>query len=184
MTDAAAWYRVSTTEQESDNQIPDVERFAAHHGYTIARTYEVADSAWKDDAGGPEYRRKLKAVLNGAWRGEYQFVIVWALDRITRLGAEDALRLVRQFRERGCVLLSVEEPWLNSSPEIVDILVAFAAWNAQQFSNHRSRQIKIGLEHRRAEGLPVGRKQGARDRAPRKRSGYVAAWEPGGAHRS
>ena len=40
------------------------------------------------------------------------------LDRITRKGAEDALRLIRQFRERGCTIVSIQEPWLNGSPEI------------------------------------------------------------------
>jgi hypothetical protein len=44
-------------------------------------------------------------------------LIVWSLDRIVRLGAEDALRIFRQFRERGCVLVSVKESWLNGSPE-------------------------------------------------------------------
>jgi len=34
-----------------------------------------------------------------------------------------------------------------------------------------------------AAGLPVGRQPGARDRRQRKRSGYVAAWEPGGKRR-
>ena len=101
----------------------------------------------------------------------------WALDRMTREGAEGALRLIRQFRERACTVLSVQEPWLNASPEIADVLVAFAGWMAQQESNRRSERIKAGLARRRAEGKPVGRQVGAVDRKPRKRSGYVARYE-------
>ena len=115
---------------------------------------------------------------------EVSVLIVWALDRITREGAEGALRLIRQLRERGCVLVSVQESWLNGSSEVQDILVAFAGWMAQQESARRSARIKAGLAKRKAEGKPVGRARGAGARKPRKRSGYVAAWEDGGSRRA
>jgi putative DNA-invertase from lambdoid prophage Rac len=175
---AAVWYRVSTLEQHSDNQVPDVARFISHHGYQVAETFTMDDSAWKDGQGGPEYRAAVKAALDGAWQGKYSVLVVWALDRITRKGAEDALRLVRQFRERGCTIVSVKESWLNGAPEIVDVLVAFAGWVAQQESNRRSERTRAGLATRRAKGLPVGgRKPGSRDRKPRTRDGYLARWE-------
>ena len=181
---AAVWLRVSTDEQEHDNQVPDVQAFAAHHGYSIAKTYQLDDSAWKDDTGGPLYRATLAQALADAHAGKFKVLVVWALDRITRLGAEDALRLVRKFRERGVTLLSVQEPWLNGSPEIADVLIAFAGWQAQQESRGKSARVKIALAKRRAAGLPVGRQPGAADRKPRKRSGYVAAWEDGGSRRT
>jgi DNA invertase Pin-like site-specific DNA recombinase len=169
-TPAAVWLRVSTDHQEADNQIPDVERFCAHHGYQVTRTFRMSDSAWRDGTGGPEYQRELKAMLDAAYRGEFSVLVVWALDRITRLGAEDLLRLVRQLRERGCVLVSVQETWLNGSPEVQDILLAFAGWKDQQESKRRSARIRAGLERRRQEGKPVGgRKPGAKDKRPRKR---------------
>ena len=183
LTPCAVWLRVSTDEQDSGNQQPDIARFAAHHGYDISEVYEVSDSAWKDGEGGPEYKRAIAQVLDDAHAGKFKVLIVWALDRITRLGAEDALRLIRKLRERGCMLVSVQESWLNGSPEIVDVLVAFAGWQAQQESRRRSERIKIGLAKRRAAGLPVGRIKGAADSKPRRRSGYVAAWEPGGRRR-
>jgi hypothetical protein len=34
--------------------VPDVERFASHHGYEITERYVVSDSAWKNGSG-PEY---------------------------------------------------------------------------------------------------------------------------------
>jgi DNA invertase Pin-like site-specific DNA recombinase len=181
---AALWLRVSTGEQEHDNQVPDVAAFTAHHGYHTACTYTVDDSAWKGDTGGPLYRATLAQALADAHAGKFKVLVVWALDRITRLGAEDALRLVRQFRERGVALLSVQEPWLNGSPEIVDVLVAFAGWTAQQESRRKSARVKIALAKSKAAGLPVGRQPGAVDKRPRKRSGYVAAWEDGGSRRT
>jgi DNA invertase Pin-like site-specific DNA recombinase len=176
-TKAAVWMRVSTGEQEADNQAPDIARFAEHHGFQVVRTFTVADSAWNGGKDNGEYRATLQAALDGAWAGEYEVLIVWALDRITREGAEGALRIIRMFRERGCTVLSVKESWLNSSPEVADVLVAFAGWMAQQESARRSERVKAGLERRRREGKPVGRQVGARDRAPRKRSGYIQRWE-------
>ncbi|HYS33901.1 MAG TPA: recombinase family protein [Streptosporangiaceae bacterium] len=117
-------------------------------------------------------------------RALFSVLVVWALDRITREGAEGALRLIRQLRECGCTLVSGLEPWLTGSPEVQDVPVAFAGWLARQESDRRSERIRAGLARRKAEGKPVGRVQGAADRAPRRRSGYVAAWEPGGSRRT
>lgn len=183
MTNAAIWLRVSTGHQDSDNQVPDVERFAGHHAYNVTEAYTVGESAWNGGKDGGEYRRMLKRALDDAHAGKFSVIIVWALDRITRDGAEGALRIIRQFRERGCTVVSVKESWLNGAPEIQDVLVAFAGWMAQQESQRRSERIRAGLERRRAEGKPVGRQPGASDAKPRKRAGYVASWE-GGARRA
>jgi putative DNA-invertase from lambdoid prophage Rac len=174
---AAAWIRVSTSHQDADNQVPDIERFAAHHGHQIAGRYEVSESAWNGGKDGGEYRATLQRALDDAWAGKFSVLIVWALDRVTREGAEGALRIIRQFRERGCVVVSVKESWLNGAPEVQDVLVAFAGWMAQQESARRSDRIRAGLQRRRAEGKPVGRQPGATDKSQRRRSGYVARWE-------
>jgi DNA invertase Pin-like site-specific DNA recombinase len=177
MAKAAAWYRVSTGHQDADNQVPDVEHFASHHGHELAGRYQVSETAWLGGKDTGEYRAALQRALDDAWAGKFSVLIVWALDRITREGAEGALRIIRQFRERGCTVVSVRESWLNGSPEVQDILVAFAGWMAQQESARRSERIRAGLERRRAEGKPVGRQPGAADKGQRRRSGYVARWE-------
>lgn len=182
-TDAAVWFRVSTGHQDSDNQIPDVEQFASHHGYQIGPRYQVSESAWNGGKDGGEYKKILQQALDDAHAGKFSVLVVWALDRITREGAEGALRVIRQFRERGCTIVSVRESWLNGSPEVQDVLVAFAGWMAKQESDRKSERIKAGLARRRAAGKPVGRQPGTADRKARKRSGYVASWEAGGARR-
>ena len=176
-TKAGIWLRVSTDEQRTENQRPDIARFAAHHGYDIVAIYELDDSAWNGGKDGSEYRAAIQSALDDAWQGKFSVLIIWALDRITREGAEGALRIIRQFRERGCTVVSVKESWLNGSPEVQDVLVAFAGWMAQQESARRSERIKAGLARRKAEGLPVGRQKDSKDKKPRKRSGYIARYE-------
>lgn len=166
---AAVWLRVSTGEQDSSNQKPAVDQFCDHHDLTVVRRFVVEDSAWANGQGGPAYQAAIREALDAAWAGEFDVLVVWALDRITRLGAEDALRLIRQFRERGVTLLSVQESWLNGSPEIADVLISFAGWQAQQESRRRSERTRAGIARRKAAGLPVGRQPGARDLKPRKR---------------
>lgn len=85
--------------------------------------------------------------------------------------------MFRQFRQRGCIVVSVKERRLNGSPEVQDILIAFAGWMAERESARCGERIRAGLARRAAEGKPVGRQPGAADRKPRKRSGYVARWE-------
>jgi DNA invertase Pin-like site-specific DNA recombinase len=119
MRDAAVFMRVSSGEQEADNQEPGISRFCDHHDLCVVRRFVlVDDSAWAD-SGSPDYKAALKSALEAAWRGEFKVLVIWALDRLTRQGAEDALRLIRQFKERGVVVMSVQESWLNGSPEIV-----------------------------------------------------------------
>lgn len=175
MQRAAVWIRVSTDRQETANQTPEIEQFAKAHGYQIVKRYELHDSAW--NGGGADYQRELKRAEDDAWAGKFQVLIVWALDRITRSGAEDALRTIRRFRERGANVVSVRESWLNGSPEVVDVLVAFAGWQAEMESRRKSERVKAGIERRRAQGLPLGRPPGSKDTGKRKKAGYFAREE-------
>lgn len=175
---AAVWLRVSTTEQTSDNQVPDIEAYCAHHGYAVVRTWAVADSAWRDGTGGPEYRKALTEVLAAAYAGRFRALVAWSLDRIVRTGPEDALRLIRELRERHCTLVSVTETWLSGAPEVQALLVSFAGWMAERESARRSERIRAGIARRKAEGKPVGgRKAGTRDKRKRSNAGYLAAWD-------
>ena len=134
----------------------------------------------------PSTGRPCQRALDDAHAGKFGVLVIWALDRIVRddeSGAEAALRIFRRFRQRGCMVVSVKESWLNGSPEVQDILIAFAGWMAERESARRSERIKAGLARRRAEGKAVGRQAGAKDKGKRKRSGYVKSWEEGGARR-
>ncbi len=179
MIKAGVLYRVSGDSQTDRNQVPDVEQFAEHHEYQVTKVYRISDSAWLD-GGGKKYREILEQILTDAHRGEFKILIVWAADRICRTGIEDLLKIVRQLRERGCSLASVKEPWLNGSDATTELLLAIAAWVAKMESDRRSERVRAGLARRKAAGLPVGRQPGAKDKTVRRRSGYIAAFEPGG----
>lgn len=166
---AGVWIRVSTTSQDAVNHVPELESFCGHHGYLVAARSETQDSAWNGGKADGEYRKALTSALDDAWTGRFSTLVVSSLDGISRGGAEDALRILRQFRERGCTVVSVKESWLNASPEVQDVLVAFAGWMAQQESKRRSERVRAAIERRKAEGTWTGRGQ---DKGRRKRTGY------------
>lgn len=167
--EAAVWLRVSATDQETDNQVPDIERLMAHRGYVGRERYTVRDSAW--NGGGPEYRAELARLLADAHAGRFSVLVVWAADRLCREGIEPLLRIVRTLRERGVAVVSVQEPWLDTTnPAVAELLLAIMAWVAEQESARRSERVKAGMARAKAEGKRVGGRQpGARDRRPRKR---------------
>jgi DNA invertase Pin-like site-specific DNA recombinase len=187
MANVGVLYRVSTGRQDSDNQIPDVERFCDVHGHTITATYTISDSAWKN-GGGPEYKAAVQQAQDDAWAGKFTVLVIWALDRLVRDGPEEALRLFREFAERGCIIMSVKESWLNGSPDVQKLLISFAGWMSEQESRRRSERTKAGIDaKRRQQDLPVGRLKGSKDKgrrkSPKRRKATERAWEPGGSLR-
>jgi DNA invertase Pin-like site-specific DNA recombinase len=169
----ALWARVSTTEQDTGNQLAQLRAEAARRGLDVAREYVLDGlSAWTG-----AHRDQLRQALDDACRGEYEVLVVWALDRLERGGIEPTLRVMRQLRERGVQVVSLQEPWTDAGGEMQELLTAIMAWVARMESERRSERVRAGLARRRARGLPVGRQPGAADRRPRRRSGYVARWE-------
>lgn len=178
----AIWRRVSTSQQDAESQ--DVLRqWAADRGLEVTAEFTVEDTAWKTRNGkGGEYDRTRAELLNGARLGRYEVVLIWALDRLSRKGIKDTIGVLEQFGGYGCDVWSYQESWLTTAGEARDLIIAVMAWIAQKESERRSERMKLSIEKRKKDGRPIGRGS-APDSKPRKRSGYVAAWEEGGARR-
>jgi DNA invertase Pin-like site-specific DNA recombinase len=169
----ALWARVSADEQESGNQLCVLRGEAARRGLEVTAEHVLDGlSAWTG-----AHREQLRQALADARAGQYDVLLVWALDRLERGGIEPTLRVMRQLRERRVQVVSVQEPWTDAGGDMQELLTAVIAWVAQMESHRRSERVRAGLARRKALGLPVGRQPGAKDRWARKRSGYVARWE-------
>jgi len=178
----AIWARVSTSDQHTANQLADLRAWASKRGLDIAAEYVTEDSAWQSGNGngkGAEFDRQRAALLAGATRGDYDVVLCWAVDRLSRRGGEDTMAFVRRLTETGCALWADKDPWVQSvtDPMVRELLLGMFGTFARWESERRSQRIKAGLAQRKAEGKPVGRQPGVRDKKPRRRSGYVARWE-------
>lgn len=164
---AALWLRVSTEEQHSGNQRPALEAEALRRGLQVVRTWEFDGSAWKGD-----YRPERKELVEAAKKHEFDVLLIWALDRLSRQGIEDILGVMRQLTASGITVVSMQESWIEQSGPMRDILLALFGWVAQMESQRRSERIKAGLARRKAEGKLLGRQAGSKDKKRRKRSGY------------
>lgn len=185
---AAIWARVSTHDQHTQNQLDVLRAWAGQLGLVVVEEFVTEDSAWQSGNGngkGAEFERKRAGLLDGVQRGRYGVVLVWAIDRLSRKGSEDMQRYLRRLAEAGADVRSNQESWLNTSdPMTRELLIGIFATLARHESQRRSERIKAGLARRAAEGKPVGRQPGSTDKTPRRRSGYVAAWEDGGNRRA
>ena len=174
MIRVAVYLRVSTTEQTTENQLPVLEKWATDRGYELVETYSENESAWK--SGRQHELARLKA---DAAKRKFDFVLVWALDRLSREGAAAILNLVNTFKAYGVKVISYNEAWTEAPGEIGEILYAIAGWVARMESQRRSERTKAGLERVRRYGSKTGRGIGQRgkDKRQRKRSGYYRRWE-------
>jgi putative DNA-invertase from lambdoid prophage Rac len=147
---AALYLRVSTDVQTMDNQRPDMERLARARGYRVVAVYEEHESAAK--------RRPTHArMLDDARRGVFDVLVVWALDRFGRSMASN-VRQVLELDHLGVLVVSVREPWLDTSGPVRDLLVAIFSWVAEQERSRLVERTKAGLARARREGKRLGRR--------------------------
>ena len=168
---AAIYARVSTEEQTTENQVPVLLEMAGHRGWNVVDIYTEEASAWR--AG---HQKELKKLLTRASYHEYDILIVWALDRLTREGIGTIMQLFNTLRTYSVQVISHQEPWLEQSGPMADLLIAVAGWAAEFESKRRSERIKAAFARKRARGEPVGRQPGAKDKGKRKRMGYMARY--------
>ncbi len=168
---AAIWSRVSTTEQETENRVLQLQALAQHRGLEVAQVYRLEESAWKG-----AHLTALAQVYKDARLGKFQVLLVWALDRLSREGPLATLEIVHRLGQYGVQVLSLQEPWVEVSGELRDLLLAIAGWVARMESQRRSERTRAGLARVRASGKVLGRPKGSKDTKRRKRSGYFARY--------
>ena len=79
----AIYARVSTDDkgQTPDNQLLQLRAWCERMGYPVVREYVEHEKGGK----GAEYRKQLAAMFAGAARREFDLLLVWSLDRLTRI---------------------------------------------------------------------------------------------------
>jgi len=146
---AALYLRVSTREQSTDNQRPELEQLAQARGYDVVGVYEEQASA----AGvRPEFRR----MLADAHRGRFRVLLVWALDRFGRSHVGN-MQDVLDLDHRGVQVVSFREAWLDTAGPTRGLLVSIFSWVAEQEREQLIARTRAGLERARRKGVRLGR---------------------------
>jgi DNA invertase Pin-like site-specific DNA recombinase len=164
MARAVIYARVSTGQQDTENQIAVLKEWARQRGFEVIAVYTETESAWRDG-----HQQELARLVRDARMGRFRFVLVWALDRLSRLGALSILHLIHKLASYGVKVLSHQESWTEAPGELAEVLFAIAGWVAKMESQRRSERTKAGLVRVRAAGVRLGRPPGAKDRKRRKK---------------
>ena len=169
---AALWMRVSTADQVMETQHRLLTEWAEKRGLKVVQVYTVEKSAWRG-----AHHPMLRQLYADASHGDFDVVMVQALDRLGREGPGPTLNVWKTLLGYGVKVLSFREPFVESvasvgGESLAELLVMISGWIARQESELISQRTKAGNDRRRREGLPVGRQPGAKDRKKRNTNGY------------
>ncbi len=156
--------RVSTSEQELENQFLVLTEWAEQRGFHVVKVYQEEESAWRTG-----HQRELAQLVTDARRRRFRFVLVWALDRLSREGSAAILGIVSKLSRYGVKVLSYQESWAEAPGELGELLFAIAGWVARMESQRRSERTKAGLARARAHGKILGRPPGSKDSRKRRK---------------
>lgn len=124
----AIWARVSTAEQETENQVAQLQEWAARRGLEVVQIYRIAESGWKG-----AQQKHLSQVYDDARQGKFGILLVWALDRLSREGVGPTLEIVNRLGQVGVEVWSLQETWLETSGELRDLLLRWlAGWHGMK----------------------------------------------------
>ena len=172
MNKAIIYSRVSSGEQDTENQNLVLKQWAEQRNLEMIAIYQEQESAWK--AG---HQRELAKVIKAAKAGRFKILLVWALDRLSREGSLAILTLINRLGRYGVKVFSYQEPWTEAPGELAEILYALVGWVARNESQRISERTKAGLLRAAQQGHYPGRPKGSIDKKRRKkRSARVPAW--------
>ena len=149
--DIAIYSRVSTDQQDNQNQIDQLRAFAQKQGWNIAREFVDVGSGGNGD------RLEFKALFSAASRHEFDMVLFWSLDRLSREGVFETLQHLQRLTGYGVGFRSYSEEFLDSCGLFKDVVVSILATIARQERIRLSERTLAGLARARAEGRVGGR---------------------------
>ncbi len=149
---AALYLRVSTRDQTVENQERELRQWAGRLGLEVVAVYADTMSGARSD------RAALAAVLIAAHRREFDVLLVWALDRVSREGIGRMVGYIEQLRAAGIRVLSHQESWLDTGGPVGELVLAIFAWVAKQERERIGERVRAGQTRARAQGVHIGRR--------------------------
>lgn len=158
--------------QDPENQLRPLRSYCESMGWEVS--YEFIDKMSGGAANRPEFRN----MLDKAKKREFELILIWALDRFSREGMTNTLSYIKQLKQYGVGLKSLQESWLDTTQEgITELLLAIFSWVAAEEKRKISERTKAGLAKLKAKGVTLGRPKGSKDKKQRTKSGYYVSWQ-------
>ncbi len=142
---AAELLRVSDRSQMHEEDIPTqretTKRFALEHGYEIVKSYiEAGVSAYRT---GQEEREILQNALKDARKGEFEYLLLFKADRLSRRAFEYPV-ILNALHECGVKVIAVAENRELVIDEQYQKLIRFIeGWQAEMGSVNTSLRVTL-----------------------------------------
>ena len=162
MSRVAIYTRVSTDDQDAENQARQLREWAKSEGHKI-----VAEHS--DVASGARHRESLDDLYDAARDRRFEILAIWSLDRLTRQGPLQTLLYVHRFDRLGVRVFSHQETYLDPGMPFYSSILALIADVAKMERDRLIERTKAGQDRARAQGKHIGRPRGAKDKTKRRR---------------
>jgi DNA invertase Pin-like site-specific DNA recombinase len=158
----AIYARVSTKDgrQDTENQLRHLRDFAASQGWTVVHEYVDRASGKRGD------REQFLKMFAAASRREFDVLLFWSLDRLSREGTVETLNHLERLTGYGVNYRSFTEQYLDSTGMFKEAVIGILAAVAKQERVRLSERTKAGLERAKAQGRVGGRPK-AEDAEPK-----------------
>src|SRR5438876_7606815 len=145
---AAIYARVSTLDQEPENQLQELRRYVEARGWTAV---EYVD---RGVSGSTDRRPALDQLLAAARRRRFDVVVCWRLDRLGR-NLKHLIALLEELQALGVAFVSLAEGIDATTPGKLQMHILGAI---AEFERERIRErVLAGLQRAKAQGTKLGR---------------------------
>lgn len=151
----AAYLRVSTDKQTTENQEPSIRQLVEAREGAGSWT---EGAVWRESASAVKQRPAFDALMEAARAGRFRRIYVWSLDRFGRSMFKN-LRDLTSLAEWNVQVISAREPWIESTadPMLKKLLLAIFSWVAEHEHTRLKERTRAGLDRARAAGTKLGR---------------------------
>lgn len=146
---AAIYARVSTLDQEPENQLQELRRYIQARGWS---GFEFVD---RGVSGAKDRRPALDQMLADAKRRTFDVLVAWRLDRLGR-NLRHLVTLIEELQSLGIAFVSLGEGIDCTTPAgrlQLHILAALAEFERARIQE----RVRAGLARARAQGVKLGR---------------------------
>lgn len=157
----ALYARVSTKDkgQDTENQLRQLRAFADTQDWSIVHEYVDRATGKRSD------RDQFQKMFAAASRREFDVLLFWSLDRLSREGVVETLNHLQRLTSYGVNYRSFTEQYLDSTGIFKEAVIGILAAVAKQERVRLSERTIAGLERARAAGRVGGRPRAEDDPA-------------------
>lgn len=150
---AALYVRISTKDgrQDLDNQLLALRQYAARDQMEIVHVFK------DEETGSEKTRPGFDRMMEAARRREFDVLLFWSLDRLSREGAYPTLGHLQRLTGYGCLWKSLSEPYIDTLGPFGDAVIGFLATVAKIEKSRISERTRAGLDRARRNGIQLGR---------------------------